>query len=108
MVFLRSMTKTNEDVIAHFNAKLSELKNELVDEIKKQILSEVKAILDKKDKKIEELCSTVAMLQEHVKVLKINVNDNEQYGRRLCLRVDGIPCAEKETAEEVLDKLKRK
>ena len=28
----------------------------------------------------------------------------EQYGRRLCLRIEGVPSAEKETSEEVLEK----
>ena len=30
----------------------------------------------------------------------------EQYGRRLCLRIEGVPSAEKEISEEVLEKVK--
>ena len=30
----------------------------------------------------------------------------EQYGRRLCVRIDGIPTIDNETSDEVLDKVK--
>ena len=31
--------------------------------------------------------------------------ENEQYGRRLCLRIDGIPTGKKESSENVLHKV---
>ena len=30
----------------------------------------------------------------------------EQYGRRLCIRIDGVPTVDNETSDEVLDKVK--
>ena len=30
----------------------------------------------------------------------------EQYGRRLCVRIDGVPTVDNETSDEVLDKVK--
>ena len=30
----------------------------------------------------------------------------EQYGRRLCIRINGIPTVENETSDEVLEKVK--
>ena len=53
------------------------------------------------------------MLQQHVEILKqqtkINSNNNEeieQYGRSLCLRLDGMPCEEKERSDLVHEKVK--
>ena len=50
------------------------------------------------------------MLQEHVHYYQNQVNglkreneEVEQYGRSLCVRVDGIPSLENETSDEVLD-----
>ena len=52
------------------------------------------------------------MLQEHVHYYKNQLNEIkreneelEQYGRRLCVRIEGIPPVENETSDEVLDKV---
>ena len=53
------------------------------------------------------------MLQQHVNTLKQGniklqhqVEENEQYNRRMCLRIDAVPSCENESAEEVLDKVR--
>ena len=53
------------------------------------------------------------MLQEHVHYYQNQANglkreneEVEQYGRSLCVRVDGIPSLENETSDEVIDKFK--
>ena len=53
------------------------------------------------------------MLQEHVKnyqgqvnELKANQDELEQYGRQLCIRIDGVPVAENETSNDVLQNVK--
>ena len=57
--------------------------------------------------------SDKAMLQEQVKNLmkqsqtnQKDVEELEIYGRRLCLRIDGISTEENETSEDVLQKIK--
>ena len=54
------------------------------------------------------------MLQQHVRSLKRfneylikKCEENEQYGRRLCLRIKGIPRKEKERSDEVLDQVRK-
>ena len=47
--------------------KLSSFKLDLVSDLKKEIMNEVKAILNEKDKEIEDLKSQVTLLQNHVK-----------------------------------------
>ena len=63
-------------------------------------------------RKREELESTVAVLQQHVKnfqkqmaVLQSENKELEQYGRLLCIRVEGIPTTVNETSKEVLKKV---
>ena len=53
------------------------------------------------------------MLQEHAKNYQKQVNDMmasqdelEQYNRRLCARIDGVPVAENETSNDVLQNVK--
>ena len=66
------------------------------------------------ENKIVKLESTISMLQNHVNVLKQQSAENvkrseelEQYGRRLCLRFDGIPTVKNEKAS-VLVNIKNK
>ena len=89
--------------------KLCEFKEELLSEIKNDIMKEVKNLLKEKDDKIEQLDSTVHMLQQQVSNLKqmcTKINDLEQYGRRQCLRIDGVPYDKKEDSDAVLLKVK--
>ena len=53
------------------------------------------------------------MLQEHVKSYQKQVNELkdsqdelEQYGKWLCIRLDGVAMAENETSKEVLQNVK--
>ena len=64
-------------------------------------------------KKREELESTVSVLQQDVMICQNQIKEMqqeneelEQYGRRLCLRVHGVPTVDNETSDEVLDKVK--
>ena len=61
--------------------------------------------LKERDDRIEKLESTVSMLQEHVTYLKRTVDTKieglEQYGRRLCLRVEGVPVVKDHTSADV-------
>jgi len=66
-----------------------------------------------KNEKIEILESKLSILESAINVLKksshesLKANDdNEQYNRRLCLRINGISVDEKESSEESLKKVK--
>ena len=93
--------------------KFKEIKIDFLTEIKEQIKNEVTAAINNEIKKREELEFTVPMLQQHVREYQKRINkleddseELEQYGRRLCLRIEGVPSAEKEASEEVLVKVK--
>ena len=109
----RKMTDLKEEILAKIDEKFNEIKIDFLTEIKEQIKNEVAAAIKNEIKKSEELESTVAMLQQHVREYQKWINkleddseELEQYGRRLCLRIEGVPSAERETSEEVLEKVK--
>ena len=85
---------TMDELDKRFDEKLSSFKLDLVPDLKKEIMNEVKAILSEKDKEIEDLKSQVTLLQNHVSTVKHaldkKVDELEQYGRRVCLRIEGV------------------
>ena len=94
------------------NKKLNEFKSsiisELIENMKVLIQSEFQNTIQKYQNQLEQVSSTVAMLQQHVTNLKqenSNVQErtridrqdlekyceeNEQYSRRLCLRIKNL------------------
>ena len=63
---------------------------------------------------MDEITSTNKMLQQHVTSLKrsneeliTKCEENEQYGRRLCLKIKGMPRKEKERPDEVLEQVRK-
>ena len=93
----------------NFGEKLSSFKCDLVSDLKKEIMNEVKAILIEKDKEIEALKSQVILLQNHVSTVKHafdkKVDELEQYGRRVCLCIEGVEHKVNEKSEEILGKV---
>ena len=78
-------------------------------EIKEQIKTEVTGAINNEIKKREKLELGVAVLQQHAKkyLKRMSNLELEQYGRRLCLRIEGVPSVEKKTSEDdVLGKVK--
>ena len=87
-----------------------ELQLSLIEEVKKNIAevisTEIKEVIQKE---IEESCMysfTIPILQQHVKNLKQQneillqrCEKNDQYGRRLCMRIIGIPSQKNESAD---------
>ena len=61
------------------------------------------------DEKIE---SSLSILQQHVQNLKhvntLKFYNIEQYGRRLCLRIDGVPSKKECKTDKVLETVKEK
>ena len=118
------LTRQDKDEITALLAdQLNAFKNKVIVEIKGNIFDllkeEIKKVVKEELKEVEKLNSTVALLQTHVENLKEQstqlrercletenqIEKIEQYGRRLCLRITGIPTKEKETADTVLGKV---
>ena len=115
-----TLDELSSSLDAQLDGKLADFGAALIADIKKEIMGEVKQLLahheskiEQQETKITQLESHVAMLQKHVENVKCIQVDNEskyddieQYGRRLCLRIDGVETVENETADNVLDKVK--
>ena len=104
----RNMVYLKDEILTKIDEKFNNFKIAILAEIRDQIKQEVSEALEKEIKKREELESTVCVLQEHVKNYQKQVNESkqskelEQYGRRLCIRIDGVPVVENETSNDVL------
>ena len=89
-----------------------EYKKDVVKEFKIVLVNEINCLEENHNKKLIELESTISMLQKQIITLKGITNakceENEQYGRRLCLRFDGIIKEKDETVERVVTDLKSK
>ena len=100
---------TMDELDKKFDEKLSSFKLDLVSDLKKEIMNEVKAILSEKDKDIEDLKSQVTLVQNHVSSVKHALDKKfdelEQYGRRVCLRIEGVEHQANEKSEDVLEKV---
>ena len=81
--------------------KLNEFKDELPTEIKLLMKSEVDEALKKQK---EEFDSAFTQLEKRIRKLENDNDDLEQYGTRVCLRIEDVPVENEETAEEVFKK----
>ena len=107
----RKMAHLKNGILAKIDQKFRKFKSDFINQIKGQIKNEISQAIGVEIKKREELESTAAVLQQHIKnfqkqmmVLQSENEELEQYGRRLCIRVEGLPTTDNETAEEVLKK----
>lgn len=137
-VWYRDMVKTrtgksttmelSDDFIKYLDSRFEQLlmriatKDDVID-LKNDVSTLINRVEDQCDKidllnsqvaeqgeKIDVLEARVAMLESHVRQLKISHESQEQYSRRLCLRIDRIDLpknGDHETAEQCLEKVKK-
>ena len=100
---------TMDELEKKSDEKLSSFKLDLVSDLKKEIMNEVRSLLSEKDKGIEDLKSQATFLQNHVSTLKHALDKKfdelEQYGRRVCLCIESVEHQANEKSEEVLEKV---
>ena len=85
-----------------------EVNNNTLENFKSEIKSDLQKLEDKIDNKIKALESDKKLLQQQVTALaqqnketQQRYDELEQYGRRLCLRIDSVPKQNNEKAEDV-------
>ena len=77
----------NSELIQVITSKFNELKQDLITEIKSLIQLEVEKVVKKQK---EEYDVAVLKLQERITTLELKKDDLEQYGRRVCVRIDNV------------------
>ena len=92
----------NSELIQIITSKFNELKQDLITEIKLLIQLEVEKVVKKQEEEFDE---TVIKLQERITTLEQEKDDLEQYGRRVCVRIDAVPVESEETMESVFEKV---
>ena len=101
-----------EEQFCSRDKKLEELCGNLFEKFRKQIELQFTNELKKQSKRIEELESDKIMLQHQILEIKKQnlqnqqeIEELEQYGRKLCLKFEGIPTEKNETSDKVLEKI---
>ena len=102
--------KVNVNVeLQNLNKLILEIKTDLQNKATSSKLDELLLEIRAKDVKIEILESQVAVLQNTVKLLSAKCDGNEQYSRRVSLRINNIPLPandEDEIVDDVLVKVR--
>ena len=70
-------------------------------------ISSLEAKLEKQATQIDILEARNVLLENHVNHLRSSHESQEQYSRRLCLRIDGMELPQQETSEQCLEKVKK-
>ena len=87
----------------YFDTKFAELEKTMAT---KDCIQGLHDIITKQNEKIDILESRIAIMERYVSQLEKGVDDQEQYNRRLCLRIDGIEMEDDESGEKCLKKVK--
>ena len=88
------------------DGKMNEHIQNMDQKILTKITEQAKEIKDIKDRSCQ-LEGRVAVLENLIMCQEVKIDYNEQYSRRLCLRVNGIPCKSRESnkdLEQILNK----
>ena len=121
-----AMMELSEDFVEYLDSRFDQLlkrlatKEDLID-MKNDVLTLLKRVDEQCEKidvlnsraaeqgeKLDVLEARVAMLESHVRQLQIAHESQEQYSRRLCLRIDRIDLPKDgghETADQCLEKV---
>ena len=113
----RKMEEKFEELMCYFTAKMSEQEenlskffnnvlNDLRKEIIKQIQNEIKSHRKHLESENQILKHQVSELRRLIISNQNNHEELEQYGRRLCLLIDGVPTKANESSDDVLDSVK--
>ena len=101
------------ELYAFLENKFDQLKESFIGDIKGELKIEISKFMKDQNEKITKLESEVSLLQKHVQFLKqanetcaLNHDEIEQYGRRQCLRLEGVPVKENESPSDVLNFVK--
>ena len=112
-VITRSLSMGVNDEVKDYFSKLieplatKETINTLFEQFENKVLSELQNRIEQQDVKIEKLESMILMKQNTIDNLIIKCDDNEQYSRRSCVRINGIELKENEKVEDVLDEVEK-
>ena len=74
----------------------NEILEDIFKKLKEEIISKFEEKFDEQNRKIDVLEGKIAIQANTIDQLIIKRDDNEQYSRRSCLRIQGIECSDDE------------
>ena len=77
----------------------------MFDKMKEELISKFESKVSEQNSKIYELESRVAIQEESINNLLTKCDNNEEYSRRSCLRIDGTEINSNEKNEDVIKKI---
>ena len=83
---------------SEFMQQFSDFKNEIFTEFRSILKEEINIALSQQKEFYER---KICKLEERINDLENGLEEIEQYQRRLCIRIDGVPTTANETADEV-------
>ena len=97
---------TRADFEKILDDKLNGLKEDLAT---KECIQQLLAVIGAQNSKIEELESKIVVMERYIAQLQRSTDDQEQYQRRLCLRINGVEVTpgKEETGQDCLEKCKK-
>ena len=106
-----SMSEISEEIRKYFSKLIKPLATntslkEMFDKLKEEVISKFKSNIRKQNDKIYELESRIAIQEKTINHLLTKCDDNEQYSRRSCLRINGIESNSNENNEDVIEKIR--
>ena len=101
------------DINNKYDKLKATLSNDTVEKFKEVLKEEIFKINGEIEIKIQQLFQDKSFLQEQISELKkqnraiaASCEETEQYSRRLCLRIDGVPSVDRETSSDMREKVK--
>ena len=80
---------------------------EALEQFQNHFIEKFEKLIKEKDEKIIELESQISIQQNAIDKLIVKSDDNEQYSRRSCLRIHGIPTSEDGVNEDITSIVKK-
>ena len=110
----RGMYNKLEELKAHYNTKFNKQEekltknfNNFIDDLKKEITVQIQNEVLKRCNVIESKNKTLKKQVAKLRKLSIENQSNnkelDQYGRRLCLRIGGIPAVSNESSDDIMN-----
>ena len=83
------------------------LTEHLKDLATKDCIESLKKTVSQQDLQISTLEARIVMLEKYIERIEDRNEENEQYQRGLCLRINGIEVSDDESGDDCLDKVKK-
>ena len=95
------MTTATEELKCHFEKLIEPLVTnnsleELFNKLKDEIMEKCDEKISEQNTKIENLESIITIHENTIDQMLVKYDDNEQYSRRICLRIHGVEMKENE------------